>query len=175
MFGIKNIEKRTASASRMTKTLLFCFLALAAYHSRTTPDSRRAATRLLREAPKEAFGLVLCARTNTPAKTYARARLERILEYAPDERELRNLDHYFNAHEAVRPGSWLDYQMAGHIVLAYSALKWVDQRNSHTNFLGWASRGRWSARAPSTSRASWDEVLARWQGAKDGFCGLHAY
>lgn len=149
--------------------LLPCLFAIAVCRVLPAADCRSAAARLVREAPEEAFGLVLIARDSGPGRRYARGRLEKLLGYIPGETELRDLDHYLNAYEAMRPGSWNDYWMMTHIVLAYTALKWADQQNSRTNLLSWVSRGRWSARDPGTSRASWGEVLAGWQGAKDGY------
>lgn len=149
--------------------LSVCLFASAACRRGPAPDYRSSAARLLQGAPWEAFGLVLIARDTGPGRRYARVRLERLLGRVPDERELRDLDHYLNAYEAVRPGSRGDYLLMTHIVLAYSALKWADQHNPRTNLLSWVSRGRWTARSPGTSSASWGEVLAGWQGAKDGY------
>jgi len=149
--------------------LSICLFVSAAGMVWSGPGPRSAAARLLQGAEWEAFGLVLVARDSGPGRRYARARLERLLGRVPDERELRDLDHYLNAYEAVRPGSLGDYLLMTHIVPAYSAFKWIDQQNSATDLLGWASLGRWAARSPGTSRASRGEVLAGWQGAKDGY------
>lgn len=127
------------------------------------------ARRLLATAPGEAFGLVLAARESGAQSRYAPARLERLLGRAPNARELRDLDHYFNAFESVRAGSLRDFVSVAAIVAGYSTLKWLDQRNPYTDLVGLTSAGRWSARAPGTSAASWDELLAGWRGAFDGY------
>ncbi len=123
----------------------------------------------MREAPDEAFGLVLAARVPGFESIYPLRRLESLLGRVPQPHELRDLDHYLNAFEAVPAGSRQDLTMTMAIVAGYSALKWVDQHGPGTNLLYFISGGRWTARAPGVSRATWDEVRAGWHGAWDGY------
>ena len=114
-----------------------------------------------------ALGVVILAREGGRARNPALDRVTEVLGRGLDEVELRDLDHYLNAYEISASRSWLDYRLAQAMAAGYSALKWLDQATGRTGFLRLVSAGRWRSNGPRTSRASWDEFLAGWNGAKD--------
>jgi hypothetical protein len=139
---------------------------------RAQPSYRDQAKRLIAESrgdSSQALGLVILAREGGRGRNPAFDRISKVLSRAPDDIELRDLDHYLNAYEIAQSRSWRDYRIAQAMAAGYSALKWIDQSTGRTEFLRSVSAGRWRAGGPRTSQASWDEFLAGWNGAKDAY------